>query len=247
MTMLISFFEEFPTLSNLRKLKQVTWPTKLYLAAPSFKEFTIIKAKIKNKNIRQFIYWPILQKKEGYWISPFSERKALMRIFKELEGKNIPVMLDLELPTTQNPLLYLNQGLNFFRNKRLIKKFIQQYPGEVYCAEYHIYKKWLSWLGLHYSHPQIKIIKMLYHSMHHFQDYFLEKNLQEGKRHYGKERFIAGYGTIAKGITGREKILAPEELANDLRIAQQNGIKEVIIFRLGGLNTEYANVIKRYI
>ena len=242
----ISFFEEFPTPKNLQKLQLVTWPTKLYLAAPSFKEFTRIKADIKNKKISSIIYWPILQKKEGYWISPFSERKSLVRIFKELEGKNVPVMLDLELHTTQNPSLYFTQGLNCIRNKRLIKKFIQQYPGEIYGAEYYPFKRWLSWWGLHYSHPNIKVIKMLYHSMHHFSDDFLGKHLQEGKQRYGKN-FIVGYGTIAQGITGREKILTPEQLKNDLRIAQQNGIKEVVIFRLGGLNTEYAKIITRYV
>ena len=119
--MLISFFEEFPTEENLAKLKHITWPTKLYIAAKSVKEFSDIKEKIKNKRIREFTYWPILEKHEGYWISPFSKRSALKRTLNEI--REMPVMLDLERP--QNPLLYLTQSLYFFSNKQLIKNFLK--------------------------------------------------------------------------------------------------------------------------
>src|SRR3989344_2037979 len=118
--MQVSFFEEFPTKSNLEKLKLVSWPTKVYLAARSLEEFNKLKKKIKYKN-KEFVYWPVLDKKEGYWISLFSRRKALLRIFKELKDKNTPVMLDLELPTRHNFWLYFNEWFNFFKNKKLIE------------------------------------------------------------------------------------------------------------------------------
>ena len=57
---------------------------------------------------------------------------------------------------------------------------------------------------------------------------------------------MVALGTIAVGITGNEPILNPEELARDLKIAKNNGINEVVIFRLGGLNKEYVDVIKKY-
>ena len=70
----------------------------------------------KNKNIKQIIYWPILEHKEGYWISPFTRRKALQRVLKELENEKTSVMLDLELPTTKNFWLYFTQLLKFRKN-----------------------------------------------------------------------------------------------------------------------------------
>ena len=80
--MLISFFEEFPTKKNFGKVSFITWPTKLYLAAPSLKEFERVAKPLRKKRmIKEFIYWPTLQKKEGYWISPFSSGKALQRIY----------------------------------------------------------------------------------------------------------------------------------------------------------------------
>ena len=135
--MQISFFEEFPTKENLAKLKFVTWNTKLYLATKSLKEFEKIKKQIKaskHKNkIKEYIYWPILEKKEGYWISPFTKRKALKRIFKEIDeqkGTKIPVMIDAELPTTKNPSFTLHNSLISFQTENLfenLSKAIQKF------------------------------------------------------------------------------------------------------------------------
>ena len=41
--MRVSFFEEFPDEQSLSKLKLIRFPTKLYLAANSYKEFSEIK------------------------------------------------------------------------------------------------------------------------------------------------------------------------------------------------------------
>lgn len=251
--MQISFFEEFPTKKNLDRLKWVSWPCKLYLAAPSVKEFNRIKSQIQSmikdsqvKKIQEFIYWPILTKKEGYWISPFSQRKALQRIFSELKDQKILVMLDLELPTTQNPWLYLIQGFNFFRNKKLIRNFIKEYQGQIYAAEYFpegLFGKFLSLLGLHYQNT--KVIKMIYHSMHHFSDGFIETELKRGKEELGDD-FLAGYGVIYHGVQGDEPLLDPKVLEKDLEVARKIGVKEVVMFRLGGLDEGYAKVLKKF-
>ncbi len=54
-------------------------------------------------------------------------------------------------------------------------------------------------------------------------------------------------GTIAKGIIGTEPILSLEQFEQDLIIAKKAKLKEVIIFRLGGLNKDYIKVIKKYL
>lgn len=248
--MLISFFEEFPTKKNLDKIKLINFPTKLYLASPSLKEFQKLKSKIRNNtnnknNIKEIIYWPILDKKEGYWISPFSKRSALKSIFDELKNKDVSVMLDLELPTTRNRWLYLTQFLHFCHNKKRIKKFIKNHPGEVYLAEYYpLNKKYLDFLGLHYKNERVKVIKMLYHSMHHFSDDFLRQQLKAGKERFGNN-YLIGYGTIAKGITKSEPILSDNVLKKDLKTALEMKIDEVVIFRLGGLNQHYLKAVEK--
>lgn len=251
--MRISFFEEFPTKGNLNRLNLVRFPTKLYLAAKSLRDFLELKNKIvkeeKKKKILEFVYWPVLTFKEGYWISPFSSRKALKRILGELEGREIPVMLDLELPTTKNPKLYFTQFFNFIFNRKLIKEFIKNYRGEVYLAEYYPEgkrkEKLLRLLGLHYKNKKARIIKMVYHSMHHFKEEFIRKELKTGVKEYGKNYLIA-LGTIAGGIEGKEPILPRRQLKKDLEIAQEAGIKEAVIYRLGGLNTNYGKVLTKF-
>lgn len=247
--MQISFFEEFPTAKNLSRLNLINWPTKLYLAASNLREFDKIKSRIKNKIVREIVYWPILKIDEGYWISPFSSRKALIRTFSELRGKKIPVMLDLELPTSKNPFLYLAQGLNFFRNKKLISDFIQEYVGQVYLAEYYpegkMKEKVMASFGLHYSNKKVKIIKMIYHSMHGFNENFIYDEMKLGRGEYSN-RFLIAYGTIAKGIQRNEPILSLKQLKNDLELAERAGVKEVIIYRLGGLNRGYADLLKQF-
>ncbi|MBI2111942.1 hypothetical protein HYT52_00195 [Candidatus Woesearchaeota archaeon] len=256
--MIISFFEEFPTKKNLTKLNLISFPTKLYLAAKSLKEFKKSKLFIqqlsKNKNILEIIYWPILEKKEGYWVSPFSKRKALQRIFQEIQENNskkqkpVPLMLDLELPTRHNPRLYLTELLNFYRNKKMIKSFIQTNFNDVYLAEYYPCgkkkEKLLELLGLHYKHA--KVIKMAYHSLHRFNQEQFSQLLKKGKEQFNNNYLVA-FGTIAKGIDQNEPMLSLEQLATDLKIAQEAGIKEVVIFRLGGLNKTIVKTIEKFV
>src|SRR3989344_1911496 len=135
--MLISFFEEFPTAENLAKLELVKWKTKVYIAAPGLTMFRKVQQEVEaRENILETIYWPVLKKKEGYWISPFSQRKALHRVFSELKKQVVSVMLDLELPTTQHPSLFCTEFLHFSANKKMISEFIYSYYGETYLAEY---------------------------------------------------------------------------------------------------------------
>lgn len=248
--MIISFFEEFPSSDNLEKIRLVTWPTKLYLAAKSLQEFNKVKAKIKSKNIKEFIYWPILEIGEGYWISPFAKRSALKRIFNELKNTKTSVMLDLELPTTKNPKLYITQLLNFPRNRLLIERFIREHAGTVYLAEYYPEgkrkEKFLKFLGLHYTTSKAEIIKMVYHSMHHFDKEFIVNELKNGNNEFGNN-FLVAYGTIASGISGCEPKLSLSQLEEDLKIAEYVDIKEVIIFRLGGLDRKYLKVLNNFI
>ncbi len=237
--MKISFFEEYLTRKNLRKLRLINFPTKLYIAAPSLRKFNSIKNKIKNKKVKQIIYWPVLSREEGYWISPFSKTKALRRIFDEVQDKNIIVMLDLEPPFTRKRLL-ISEMFNFFRSKSFIKKFIKKHE-VIGCESYHN-RFFLRFFGLSYDIKNEKTIKMFYSSMVPFSRKTKDKMLEN----LSKKGFIVALGTITKGEAGNEPILSPEELDKDLAILKKNNVKEVIIYRLGGLNKNYIRILKKY-
>ena len=245
--MQISFFEEFPTKENLEKIKYVSFPTKLYLAAKSLSQFE--KINISSPLVKEKIYWPILEKKEGYWFSPFSQRKALLRTIAELKNSNVPILWDAELPTHTNPSLYLTQGLNFFKNRNTIKNFIRQRKN-ISTAEYfpssNFSKNLLHFLGVSFSTNQHFPIKMMYSSMHDFGEQIMQREIQCAKSLYGK-RLRLGLGTLAIGVKGNEPRISPQILKRDLHIAQKNNIDEVILFRLGGMNKEYSKIITPFV
>ena len=250
--MIISFFEEFPSKENLDKLKLIDFNTKLYLAASSFEEFNNMKLKIKNKFVKEFVYWPILKKEEGYWISPFSSKEALNRIFNELKSKNTPVMLDLEIPFYKNLINCIIRNVkDFSKNKALIKNFINGYKN-IYVCEYYpagnFKERILNFLGLSYNtkNTKKKIIRMMYHSLHRFNEKVMIGEIKINVKKY-KDRFLLAYGIIASGVGGINLILSFKQLDKDLSLAKDNKVKEAIIFRLGGLNKKYLDIIKKYV
>ena len=128
-----------------------------------------------------------------------------------------------------NKLLIIKNLFNFCKNKRMIEDFIKSH--DVILCESFLPSKFLKIFGLSYNGEKIK---MAYTSMNHFINL---KNINVGK---------IGIGCIAKGIYGNEKLLKPEGLERDLKILKRAG-KEAIIFRLGGLNKGYIDVIKKTI
>ena len=108
--MRIDFYEEFPTKENLDKLKLINFKTNLHIASHSLKEFLKLKDKIKEnyKNVKGVYYWPILEKKDGYWLSAFSRKSALKKLILELKKNTKPlkVMWDAELQMINKKLFF---------------------------------------------------------------------------------------------------------------------------------------------
>jgi len=246
--MMISFFEEYPTDENLAKLELVDFPTKLYIAAGSRDEFEEISKKITSKHVSEVIYWPVLEKGKGYWLSPFVKREELKKVMDDVEGMNI--MWDAELPKKRS--LILTQFPNFFKNRKMIRDFFNEHKGTIYTAEYFpergIFSGLLDSLGLSFNPNEYGNfqIKMIYSSMHNYGEYFVREQLACGKKQYG-DKFMVGLGTIATGMNGDEPLLFEDTLERDLRIARDVGLEEVIIFRLGGLNRGYKQVLDKFV
>ena len=258
----IYFYEEFPTSANLEKIKLINFPTKLIIGCRSLKEFCILRAKFnKEKNIRELIYWPILEKDEGYWFSTLSKHSAIKRIIDELKSNNNPltIMWDAEIPIKK--ALIFTQLINYFRNRKLIRDFFinaQRYRIKILTSEYPYIDKFvinlLMRIFLIKFEPRLynsRRISMLYTSflkqrLKNESDIsnFLDKQIKYEKNIFGE--IILGLGTISTGVKGDEMILTPKELKRDLRIARNNKVDEVVIFRLGGLNKEYLKVMESY-
>ena len=237
--MKIWFFEEFPDIQSLKKLELIDFPCGLVLADYSIEGFKVIKDRI-NK-VKRFMYWPVLNHSEGYWFNRFSKRKAMLRVMDSLLDYDKNIMLDLELPILKKSLFF-TQFLSSFRNKQFLKLFIEK--KKPYTAEYFYELPFARFLGLQFKGNH-KVIKMMYSSMMKATRYGKAKRLRFLKNQLG-DRLCVGLGVLGKGVLGTEKELTVKKLEEDLELCKKIGIKEVFIFRLGGLTAKHVKVIKKF-
>ncbi len=248
--MKINFYEEFPNKTNLKKVKSINFPFKLYVAAPSLEKYLDLEKNIKKLNKKATVgWWPTLKKEEGYWFSPFSKRKAILRIIDQITShpKTLDIMWDVEFPSQKKSLL-LTELPNFFRNKKTINNFFSSYSKNITTSEnlgvlLHLFPI-LKLLGGAFSLERYKHKKivMYYTSMHGRKPTCL-KTIKKLVKQY-PERIAVALGTLSKGILGTEPILSHIELARDLIDMKKLDVAEIYIFRLEGLTEPHLKVIK---
>lgn len=246
--MIISFFEEFATEENLSKLELISFKSKIYVAAKDVNSFCVLREKIlkQNKKITEVIWWPVLRRDEQYWMSPWSKREALERVIEQADKNGFSILWDAEFPVDKK-IFTLPLTLRFYQNRKLIRDFIRNSKNTIYTAEYKSSNSfldfWLRFSGISFSPGYGNyVIKMVYSSLFGTIDKkVLDKVIKHNKKIY-EDRFILSLGIIAKGL-GDEGLITPNELRKCLDIARVNDLKEVVLFRLGGLNRQYLNSI----
>lgn len=250
----VSFFEEFPNGTTLDKIAQVDFDTRIYVATRNLSDFYNYEEEFKarNERLKEVVYWPILNRDDGYWISPWSEPQALEKIFSEIterkDQRRLEVLLDLE-PSLKRSRLFNFEDFN--RNKRLITTFVRDakdYNVSVSTVEKSYIPDWiLEPLGLSFISEEYgnRKIKMYYSSYRRriLPDSIVDKLYERKVKQYAKKKIPLGLGLIAPGIHDEKHRTNPENLQREIEIASDNGIEEVIIFRLGGLNDDYLKAI----
>lgn len=254
----IILFEEFPTDKNLAKLELFDFPVNIFIAANSLSEFNEIEAKLKKySSVNMVGYWPTLKIEEGYWISALSKRKGIERIIRELKNINRPisVLWDAELPHLKRRL-FITELPKFFGNRRIIQSFIANLLGNVtlYVAENRnrgTFHKLILKICATTFGPDIKYnrVEMLYGKL---SPETLKKSLKACIETSGKGDYYPAFGATAEGISGSAKEgnwmrISPQKLDEQMNIAQKMGIKEIGIYRLGGLDKNFLRVIRKYI
>jgi len=241
--MKIEFYEEFPNKENLEKLRFINFPTKIFIAAKSVKEFKECEKIAKSyKKDLEAAYWPIIP--NSYWISLFSNTSDLIKTFRELEKINNCILIDLEMPI--NKKMILKNFFCFFKNKKIIKKFMEKNKKRITTAQpvETIFSKYLQIRGQDFNIKTEKSF-MWYSSMLPDKiNKIVKRKLSLVK---DKQNYSISLGTIAHGVQGDESILSSGDLEKDLSFVKSCGFKKVIIFRLGGLNNNYIKVIEKFI
>ncbi len=253
----ISFFEEFPNETTLEKIAQIDFNTKVYVAAKNISEFYDFEEQFKTRNnrIKEVIYWPTLEKEEGYWISPWSDPQALERVFEEIKDRKdkreLKVLIDLEPSVKRSRLFRFN---DFGRNKGYITKFIRDakdYNLTISTVEISYIPDWLlKYLGLSFDHEEFgnQKIKMYYSSYRRrvLPDFIVDRLFERKTVQYAKRKTGLGLGLIASGIHDERHRITPENLQKEIEVASNHSLEEVIIFRLSGLNKDYIKVISKF-
>ena len=253
----ISFFEEFPDETTFGTVSMIDFDTRIYIAARNLSEFYNLenKLKYKNEHIEEVIYWPVLSKEEGYWISPWSDSEALSRVFENVLNRSsnhqLVLLLDLEPPLKRSRLLNFE---DFKHNKEVITNFVKSaksYNISVITVEKsYIPDSVLEVFALSFN-PKIygnKRAKMYYSSFRRrflpefIVDYLFERKVMQ----YSKDGTIIGIGLIASGVHNESYLNSPVVLQKELAIASEHSLSETIVFSLDGLYGSYAAVIKEF-
>lgn len=254
MTTQASFFEEFPNETTLEKITRIDFDTRIYVAARNLSDFYTYEEEFKarNERIREVVYWPILERNNGYWISPWSDQQALERLFEEIKERKdqriLEVLLDLEPPLKISRLFNFK---DFNQNKRGITQFVRDakdYNVSISTVEKSYIPDWiLEPLGLSFALEEYgnRKIKMYYSSYRRriLPDPIVDKLYERKVKQYAEKKIRLGLGLIAPGIHNEKHRTSPENLQREIEIATLHGVDEVIIFRLDGLNDDYLSAI----
>ena len=242
--MQIDFFEEFPSEASLAPARLWQHPCRVYLAARDLPEFNRYAALLREiQPLAKAAFWPILP--STYWVSPFTPARDLMRLQGMLaESPALDVLLDLELPVLSGRRSRFFTGLpGFFRGKRLIREILalnHRFLLAVYPAAGRITQRLLYALGI--DHPDHESCVMYYSSM---MPAWLLKQAGRALRHKAERgQRTAGLGCLAPGIFGTEPVITAEGLGQDLDFCLDAGITRVVLFRLGGLKSDFARILE---
>ena len=255
--MRVNFFEEYPTLNNLKKARLIDFESKIVIGAQTLKKYGRHVRKLKriNPNL-ETAYWPI--PKRSWYVSAFSHTHEIERFISDLRGcdEELQVLLDLELPFIK-PKLFWKNLFSIVRNKRLIKKLFREQAAlkiNILTGEYAptgwFEQLVLRLIGVNYSLKDYEHVRgvMLYSSLERFKFFKdLKKRfiVKQHKKHGDKlEVFL---GTTAVGVFENEPIISAKQLDEDLQFLKNNGVNTVTIYRLGGLNKDYLRVIKKHV
>lgn len=252
--MKLGFFEEYATAQNLDKLRLVNFPISLHLGIRDIKQFLTVKHEIekKFKQVKEIVYWPLLKVTEGYWFSGFTKTTTIERVITELNSvkENFPVLWDAELPLFHKQL-FLTELPHLRKNSFLIHSaLLHQNPKHpLIVAQFprsNLKELFARICATAFSFTHYHRLDMLYTSMMKRVDKerYIRQIMRLNKDRY--QKYSVGLGLIDKGEGDPTPLFTLAELERDLRIASQEKIAEVVIYRLGGVNKEYLQILKRH-
>lgn len=248
----VSFFEEFADEEMIEIVSRLPYEVKIYLAEEEVTEFIVWRDELLSTGkVKEVVWWPLLEEEDGYWFSPWSDSKAMERVFDDVIEHNLSsVMLDVEVPKRRGDIMRRSE--DFDLNQELIESFIVNASSKgigVYVIEVtHLSPAILEEIGLVYDLNLGQTpIRMHYSSFllswlpEWIVDSWYTREIETVLERDG----ILGIGLIAPGIYGNEPTYDADRLEKELEMAREADIEEVVIFRLGGVDEEVRSVLEQ--
>ena len=184
---------------------------------------------------------------------PEKDRMRLKKLLGEVvraQNEGIELMVDIEWPLLKRRWYFDIDNLAYLYKKSLLETIVK-HPNVSTFESANYPDPIMELIGMGFNPLKYKNegrIKMLYK----FAVPLARLNNPEVKRCVIKEgvekfgdKFAVAFGCIAKGVFNNEDIISPAELSEDIKIAIMHGVGRIYIFRLGGMNEKYADVIKQ--
>jgi len=167
----------------------------------------------------------------GLWLSLYaffrkdfhSNKKRIEEFMKEASIQG------LEVITTEHPPILISEqtlkklGLAFDPDKHKVTK----------CKMF--YSSW----------KKVIVLPFFNSKLHYTLKRRVNQAIEELTEKYGS-RFMISLGCIAEGKYRDGYVATLDELEVDLRLAKQRNIRRVMIYRLGGLDKDFASLLMRY-
>lgn len=249
------FWCEFPHKTNWDNLadwlEELDMNVVTYITCTSRKNYDWWVKEIGKKSKRiEVNAWPILSKKDGYWISGFTSKKNIDLLD---EFKDVKFKIDIEPPIPKEKytgwvafkMIFVNL-LKKAPNSDYLREKILKYEDNVIVSTFPLYgfmlKRW-GWVKakhrnfMHYSSFIPKNLRWLYNLLYKS---FIWLH---------KDAYFA-VGLIDVGIFNNEPVYEDvSELEKDISFLTKNGVEKIIVFRLGAISNkgkEWLEVVKKF-
>jgi len=267
----IIFWCEFPEKTNWKLIEKIfskeNFQIELYVACKSRKEFEKYKKKIQKDcpSIKKTNPWPLLNKKQGYWFSGFTDRNSIDKL---KEYNKLKIKIDLEPPYPSfdyNFFRFIPYGIRKFfqkdNNSNYLKKTIigLSKKSKIISNEFPFPEFVANRFGCHMDVRKYKnmIINFIFYStfLEHFRftlRIYYKFWASKAVKKY-KDKAMFSLGLIGPGIFGNEPVYKKiSELRKDIEIIRKAGAKKIAIYSIESLvkrknPQQWVRLLKNYL
>lgn len=246
-TVQVGLYEEFPSQERLAKLREIDFPVKLAIAAPSREKFLALRDEILREYpmVQEVDYWPTIPVTAGYYTGSWSNYHEVEKAADSTAG--LPVMWDLEMPLgLEAKDLWI---INWWHNRQTISHWLTNRKEPVNIWRNHtsmgLSPLFLRIIGMQFdprSYSSVLLHLNFYETGNGLPADQMERRLRCGVETYG-EKFVPSLGVLNDDLGPDTDFIPETTLQRDITLARKAGVSEVWLFGVNGLNSNIVRML----